>query len=79
VDVHAEDQLATGDVLELVDERAVAVARGDALALEQAERVGSRRATRNPVSPATWTTARRRRSWLDLEVRQTGRDSRPTA
>ena len=41
VDVHAEDQLAARDVLQLVDERAVAVLRGDALPLEQAERVGA--------------------------------------
>ena len=44
VDVHAEDQLAAGDVLELVDEVAVAVARRDPLALEEAERVGAGRA-----------------------------------
>ena len=37
--VHAEDQLATRDVLQLVDELAVAVARGDALTLEEAERM----------------------------------------
>jgi hypothetical protein len=44
VDVHAEDQLATRDVLELVDEVAVAVARRDPLPLEEAERVCARRA-----------------------------------
>ena len=44
VHVHAEDQLATGDVLHLVDELPVAVSRGDPLALEQAERMGSGRA-----------------------------------
>ena len=44
VDVHAEDQLAAGDVLELVDERVVAVLRRDPLALEQAERMRSGRA-----------------------------------
>ena len=44
VDVHAEDQLASGDVLELVDERAVAVACRDPLALEEAERVRPGRA-----------------------------------
>ena len=42
--MHAEDQLAAGDVLELVDEVAVAVARGDPLALEEAERVRAGRA-----------------------------------
>ena len=42
--VHAEDQLAPGDVLELVDEVPVAVARGDPLALEEAERVRAGRA-----------------------------------
>ena len=44
VHVHAEDQLAPGDVLELVDEGPVAVARGDPLALEEAERVRAGRA-----------------------------------
>ena len=37
MDVQPEDQLAAGDVLELVDEVPVAVARGDPLALEEAE------------------------------------------
>ena len=44
VHVHAEDQLAPGDVLELVDEVPVAVAGGDPLPLEEAERVRPRRA-----------------------------------
>ena len=44
VDVAAEDQLAPGDVLQLVDEVPVAVAGGDPLALEEAERVRARRA-----------------------------------
>ena len=35
VDVHAEDELSARDVLELVDERAVAILRRDALALEE--------------------------------------------
>ena len=39
VHVHPEDQLASRDVLQLVDELAVPVARRDALALEEAERV----------------------------------------
>ena len=39
VDVHPEDQLAARDVLELVDQRVVAVLRRDPLALEEAERV----------------------------------------
>ncbi len=39
VDVHAEDQLAPRDVLELVDEVAVAIAGSDPLPLEEAERV----------------------------------------
>ena len=39
VDVHAEDQLAAGDVLQLLDEPPVAVLGGDPLALEEAERV----------------------------------------
>ena len=41
--VHAEDQLAARDVLQLVDERAVAVLGGDALTLEEAEGVRTRR------------------------------------
>ena len=44
VHVHAEDQLAPRDVLELVDELPVAVACRDALALEEAERVRAGRA-----------------------------------
>src|SRR4029079_15620175 len=44
VDVQPKDQLAPGDVLELVDEVPVAVAGGDALALEQRERVRPGRA-----------------------------------
>src|SRR5205807_8591938 len=44
VDVHPEDQLAPGDVLELVDEVPVAVARRDPLPLEEAERMRAGRA-----------------------------------
>ena len=44
VHVHSEDELAAGDVLQLVDQRVVAVLRGDPLSLEQAERVRSGRA-----------------------------------
>ena len=44
VHVHAEDQLAPGDVLQLVDEGAVPVARGDALSLEERERMRAGRA-----------------------------------
>ena len=44
VDVHAEDQLAARDVLKLVDERAVAVLRRDALPLEERERMRAGRA-----------------------------------
>ena len=44
VHVHPEDELAPRDVLQLVDEVAVAVARRDALALEQAERMRPGRA-----------------------------------
>ena len=40
VHVHPEDQLTAGDVLQLVDERLVAILRGDVLPLEEAERVG---------------------------------------
>ena len=50
VHVHAEDELAPRDVLELVDERAVAVARRDPLALEQAERVRPRGADAQAAS-----------------------------
>ena len=39
VDVHAEDQLATGDVLHLVDERPVSILRRDPLPLEEAKGV----------------------------------------
>src|SRR6185436_7135165 len=39
MDVQTEDELAARDVLELVDEIPVAVSCGDALALEEAERV----------------------------------------
>ena len=44
VHVHAEDQLAARDVLKLVDELAVAVARGDPLPLEEAEWMRARTA-----------------------------------
>jgi hypothetical protein len=43
VDVEPEDELSAGDVLELVDEVPVAVARRDPLALEEAERMRARR------------------------------------
>src|SRR5439155_10403631 len=49
VDVHAEDELAPGHVLELVDERPVAVSGSDPLALEQAERVRARGADAQPL------------------------------
>src|SRR5262249_40100186 len=51
VDVHAEDELPTRDVLQLVDEVAVPVACSDALALEQRERMRPRRADAHPVRP----------------------------
>jgi hypothetical protein len=51
VHVQAEDELAPRDVLHLVDEVAVPVARGDALALEEAERMRPADPTRSP-SPA---------------------------
>jgi hypothetical protein len=51
VHVHAEDQLAARDVLQLVDEVAVAVARRDALPLEEAERVRPGRADAHPLLP----------------------------
>ncbi len=44
VDVHPEDQLAPRDVLELVDERVVAILRRDPLPLEEAERMRACRA-----------------------------------
>ena len=62
VDVHAEDQLAAGDVLQLVDELAVAVARGDPLPLEEAERMRAGR--RRSGSPRSARSRRRTsRSW----------------
>ena len=47
VDVKAEES-ATRDVLQLVDEVSVAIAGGDALALEEAERVVPAEPTRGP-------------------------------
>src|SRR5215207_5411867 len=44
VNVQPEDELAPGDVLELVDEVPVAIAGGDPLALEEAEGVSAGRA-----------------------------------
>ncbi len=49
VHVQAEDQLAPRDVLELVDEVAVAVSGGDALALEEAEGMRAGRADAQPL------------------------------
>jgi hypothetical protein len=49
VDVQPEDQLAAGDVLELVDEMPVAIARGDPLALEERERMRPRGADTQPT------------------------------
>ena len=51
VDVHPEDQLAPCHVLELVDERVVAVLRRDPLPLEEAEGVGARRADAKALAP----------------------------
>ena len=76
VHVHAEDQLAPRDVLQLVDELAVAVAGRDPLALEEAERVragrrrsGSPRRARSRRRSRAAARARRRRP---PAVRQTG-------
>ena len=44
VDVEPEDELTTRDVLHLIDKGAIAIARSDALALEEAEGVRSGRA-----------------------------------
>src|SRR5262249_7325526 len=49
VHVQPEDQLAPRHVLHLVDEVAVAVARGDALALEETERMRAGRADAKPL------------------------------
>jgi hypothetical protein len=49
--MHAEDELASRDVLQLVDELAVAVLRGDALALEEAERMRACGADPEPLGP----------------------------
>src|SRR5919204_35449 len=51
VDVHAEDQLAAGDVLQLVDEVPVPVACGDPLAFEERERVRAGRADAHALRP----------------------------
>ena len=56
VNVHAEDELAPCDVLQLVDERVVAVLGGDVLALEEAERVRPCRADPSPALGATSVT-----------------------
>jgi hypothetical protein len=67
VDVHPEDQLAAGDVLHLVDEVVVPVARRDPLPLEQAERMRPGRADaeallrRDRVTYARSAAARARR------------------
>ena len=50
VDVHPEDQLAPRDVLELVDQRVVAVLRRDALSLEEAERMRAGRPDAQPLA-----------------------------
>ena len=51
-DVHVQpvDQLTAPGVLQLLDDRLVAVARHDALSLEEAERVGARRAEAQPAA-----------------------------
>ena len=49
VHVHPEDQLAAGDVLHLVDQGVVPVARRDPLPLEQAERMRAGRADAQPL------------------------------
>ena len=46
-----EDQLASGDILELVDQVPVAVARGDALSFEEAEQVRARGADAEALAP----------------------------
>src|SRR5579875_2571106 len=51
VHVHPEDQLAAGDVLHLVGERPVAVARRDPLPLEEREGVGAGRADPQALAP----------------------------
>src|SRR6266516_4297351 len=56
VHVHPEDQLAPRDVLQLVDEVAIAVTRRDPLPLEEGEGMGSRRAD----SEALIATSQRR-------------------
>ena len=68
VHVHAEDQLAPGDVLELVDQVPVAVARRDPLALEEAERMRSRRADAHPLLASDLAHVRAQLQQLALDV-----------
>ena len=75
VHVHAEDQLAPGDVLQLVDELAVPVARGDALALEEGERVRAGRAEAAALGAGDLgdvAAQLRERAHTSSAVRQTG-------
>ena len=68
VDVAAEDELAAGDVLELVDEVAVAVARGDALPLEEAERVRAGRSHAQVVARGRLGDVRAQPAQLAVDV-----------
>ena len=70
VHVHPEDELAPGDVLHLIDERAVAVLRGDPLPLEQAERMRARRADPQAFLACDAGDVRAQRDELPLDVRQ---------
>ena len=76
VDVAAEDELPPRDVLELIDEGPVAVAGGDPLALEEAERVRAGRAEPQALAPSPSRTCARSfraaRESTSPAVRQTG-------
>ena len=74
--VHAEDQLAAGDVLELVDQVAVAVARRDPLALEEAERMRARRADAHPLLAPDLAHVRAQLQQLALDVAGVPADGR---
>ena len=76
VNVHAEDQLAARDVLQHVDERAIALAAGDALALEQAERVRAGAAEPKPLRRGRCDRVRAKAVQLALDVGDPAADGR---
>ena len=74
VNVHAEDQFATRDVLQHVDERAVALTAGDVLALEQAERVRAGAAEPKPLRCGRCDRVGAKAAQLALNVRDRSAD-----